>query len=1091
MYDRGGSVAPVFGSSMRDGPPTTATTASYFRSSSPLRALSPLRNTLSIYSSSSRSSSPLPAASSSSAGASALSGAAPPVGEYSSTSSLLQEITGLRTRLRELEDDSKSSVITSLSSPRHDEKDSAMLSLMKKDMAQLEQEKALQEQDFLNQMSLLQVDHQKQLSEWKEKVKKKDELNHIINDKLRKYVTERDDLTSKLALSSEQLAASRQESLAELDACEEQLRVARQELELVRSKGDTEEKYLRLLEDARESHLKEMEQMKFNLAASDVDIADSRNEIDHLQMELDELQTYREALLQEVTVVRLELSEEKRVVQSLDTELTEWKLQVEKLQLVVQEKDLLLGQKSDEVSRLHKISSGNPGAKKMQTEMKQLDKTIFQQRREIDNLKDTAEDLQSQKDALTAVVIDLKQQLQKSYASKPLSIDTAPSTDDDEEERAITSAEQFKLNTEMQGLESRLVRFHSKLADKECQIDELNAALKQERQTNKQMRTEMKQLHASSNSASLRQRSSRRIAAESGVDGAELAAIQKENKSLKNELDLLRAKDLYSQQQQPDNAQSAYQSRSTAANCQPRIPACATPSRTTNRMSLAAPRTPVSGLVASFERRIGTHSSGHVYPKTVEDQHDSSSSSSSEKFDSEKEILDLQNQLRTCKQTIAELQEDLSSAKNGQCTDPEITAHQKETEEHVERLTRQVEALEAELDDALTTVEELRSELTDAQLKRDGADSTARKHSLELSEHELARVKIQLADQVSEKNLKLKELEDMIDGLHHANLDLATKVPFEAQKKFDEEHNRLTNELATYQSQLSELDMDHAAKVEDMEHQIATLGLELEDERKEKESLQKFLATSTAAAIDKPDMDKKLNNEITKLSHALTCVQMSKANLERENVEKLKMLEREVEALELEAEAELNLKCDEIEALKNKLTEKEEEITRLENERTQLCTSMNDVSFSRKDDMDELQSELLDTTNRMKAQARELQTLKLKIDDHESRKLEASSTLQRRIVELEGTISDMKDAAANRDDVSQLKEENAVLRETIRDVKIERRQLKERVDSLSNDKSASRSSQVLRDRNNVLKDEVEKLNKRLKKMEASITRFAI
>jgi FtsZ-binding cell division protein ZapB len=85
----------------------------------------------------------------------------------------------------------------------------------------------------------------------------------------------------------------------------------------------------------------------------------------------------------------------------------------------------------------------------------------------------------------------------------------------------------------------------------------------------------------------------------------------------------------------------------------------------------------------------------------------------------------------------------------------------------------------------------------------------------------------------------------------------------------------------------------------------------------------------------------------------------------------------------------------------------------------------------------------------------------------------------------------MKESAAISDDFTQLKEENAQLRETIHDIKIERRQLKERLDALTQDKSASRSSQILRERNNVLKEEVEKLTKRLKKMEASITRFAI
>ena len=96
---------------------------------------------------------------------------------------------------------------------------------------------------------------------------------------------------------------------------------------------------------------------------------------------------------------------------------------------------------------------------------------------------------------------------------------------------------------------------------------------------------------------------------------------------------------------------------------------------------------------------------------------------------------------------------------------------------------------------------------------------------------------------------------------------------------------------------------------------------------------------------------------------------------------------------------------------------------------------------------------------------------------------------QQRISELEEEVRDLQHI--DRDAVIELKAENMQLRESIRDSKLERRSLKERLESSTQGKSSSKSAQVLRERNASLKHEVEKLTKRLKKMEDSITRFEV
>jgi uncharacterized coiled-coil DUF342 family protein len=155
---------------------------------------------------------------------------------------------------------------------------------------------------------------------------------------------------------------------------------------------------------------------------------------------------------------------------------------------------------------------------------------------------------------------------------------------------------------------------------------------------------------------------------------------------------------------------------------------------------------------------------------------------------------------------------------------------------------------------------------------------------------------------------------------------------------------------------------------------------------------------------------------------------------------------------------------------------------------------MTDLSFSRKDEVHELQAEIIDLSTKTKAQEREIQTLKMKIDDYEKQIDSSSNKYIQRITDLEEEIDGMKILSkrlVEPDALESLKSENMKLRECVRELKLERRSLNERVDVLMSERTGSKSTQILQKRNTALKDEVEKLTKRLKKLEASITRFAI
>jgi chromosome segregation ATPase len=1113
--------------------------------------------------------------------------------DYTSTSSLLQEITSLRARLRELEDDNKSSVISV--NVAEENKLEMLVNTLRNEIAQVQQDKALQEKDFLNQMTALQADCNRQMNELNEALREKDSVNNAMNDKIRNVVLQNDELNDQLKMIKEErktLSEQLQTITVQRDELSEKLQQAKIESAISRSKNDTEDKYTRLLEDQRESHLKEIEQMKQHLQNADMDIAESRTEMDQLHDEINDMQNYREALLEEVTTVRLDLSEEKRVSQNLRKEITDWKLKVERLQQEIKEKDIRLDHKSD-------------GKKSTQ----EMDKVISSQQEEISRLRSRIHDLEQQEEKLNC---------DSTRKSTMLSLDTTNNNTTDTEDdqmslnRPITPAERDQLVNDMQALEARLLKFHSKLADKENKIDDLTASLADELKVNKQLRAEIEQLKNSTAATKSSPTQPRTADLDESSDVlSEITQLKKQNKALTDEVEAMRNVAL----------------TKTKKGRPPSLLAPPTVYRTTtfpnhNELNTGMedsdqPRTPVSGLVATFERHSmnnrGFSSTDNDMSHITESEQNTTAIvvELQQSLKREKRlVLDLQKQLRADKQTIWDLQEKLRSGKDhtlsstsskvpvSDCGSPtslaaelrqskkeneklqaklreternnaitvkeraelsklrseavyanmerddseqmikecreEIKrlqkqlnkqqsskvlfieeekksdsqeddiadlqialgkkeqelqklreqgqAYEHDTEEELGRLRSQVDALQSELESAMTKIELMQTELS-------GRDRKSLERELRSIELELAASKTRHADLVEGHAVEMKQMEEKIKALETANEVLSNETPEHVRRGFEDETKSLNAELEKYQNKLLDLEMSSSLKIKDLENQIQSLQVELEEEKKEKDSLQKCLETSEAAATDAP----KLNAEIDRLSSELTAAHLNRKNSDRENLEKLRALEDEMEILELEAMEEIEKRCTEIETLKAELERKEENIQRLEKEKQQLCLSMNDASFSRKGELEELQAELLDMTTRTKTQGREIHVLQMKLQEHENRKEEVGMNYQRKIRELEDEICRLNETARkisnDRDGILQLKSENAQLRETLRDVKIDRRHLKDKLDALIQDKtSTSRSSQLLRDRNNELQVEVEKLAKRLKKMEASLTR---
>jgi chromosome segregation ATPase len=225
-----------------------------------------------------------------------------------------------------------------------------------------------------------------------------------------------------------------------------------------------------------------------------------------------------------------------------------------------------------------------------------------------------------------------------------------------------------------------------------------------------------------------------------------------------------------------------------------------------------------------------------------------------------------------------------------------------------------------------------------------------------------------------------------------------------------------------------------------------------------------------------------LHAQINKLQKQLTMRQVEVSETENETKRKIAALEEAIEATQLEMEESLREKDKEIEQLKGSIDSKDRKAVLLEKEKEQLVLSMNDMMKSRRDEIDDLQKELMEMSTRSANQTREVQTLKLQLQESGYRKDEMDR-LRARVTELGDLLTGRKDRTGS--DLSSLEVENSDLRKKLRDAVTERQVAEDKLREYVEERGGSKQVQVLRERNAALKHEVEKLTKKIKKLTES------
>ena len=153
---------------------------------------------------------------------------------------------------------------------------------------------------------------------------------------------------------------------------------------------------------------------------------------------------------------------------------------------------------------------------------------------------------------------------------------------------------------------------------------------------------------------------------------------------------------------------------------------------------------------------------------------------------------------------------------------------------------------------------------------------------------------------------------------------------------------------------------------------------------------------------------------------------------------------------------------------------------------------MKAVSNSRREEIDELQSDLMDKSAVVTSLMRSLQTVEMQLE-HQTDNSKELDYLRERVRDLEkhrepkGTALHLKTF-----EVEKLEEENRKLKEQVRAITLDRRGLQERLKAVVEERNSVRSQpQVLRERNEKLKQEVARLYNKIEKLEGGVSRIAI
>ena len=359
-------------------------------------------------------------------------------------------------------------------------------------------------------------------------------------------------------------------------------------------------------------------------------------------------------------------------------------------------------------------------------------------------------------------------------------------------------------------------------------------------------------------------------------------------------------------------------------------------------------------------------------------------------------------------------------------------------------------------------------------------------------QRQVTDLEMQLDDAKDQNEVLHQKLQEQCEQIGELHAEVAT---FTATRSAIQSSSRREFEKESQEAQ---------AKIQQLESDLVEARKQLEIESNMVEKLQTEIGqmTSERLAYEECTMDayekrsvksqKTYQGELNNLKVELTKAQMKLASIEKENEKQVKELELTILDLNTECDKELEEQHGEADMFKHKYEEQVDMVEKLEREREQLCDQMKSISCGRRDELDELQADVMQRTTEVASLKRALQAIQMEVE-HNTDNKEEIDYLRDKVHELEsqrGPTGTEKHKLTYQ--VEKLQSDNQKLKDQVRNITMERRGLQEKMHAALSDKTKDRSTpQVLRERNEKLRREVARLARKLEHVDGGVQRIAI
>jgi len=870
---------------------------------------------------------------------------------------LLEEVTSLRNRIKELEDDGHSGK-TAPSLDSHESIENYDIATLRKQLIKAQNDRAELEKDFMNQISMMAQE------------------NHENVDKLQK-----------------------------------QLKMAQCEKNIIKANGSFEqseeifelEKEIGLLKDVIAAQGDEgVQQLVKKLSATEKEVKDVRDENKGLQKQVEELDSQKSTLLEEITHLRIDFDKEAKTVSSLRTEIEhmekDLQLQEEKFQhdFMVQE----------EAIQQHEESFGemNDSIVELEGQKALLLDEITGLRLQLDRENKNKGEMKTRIEELTAATMEAGDYKLVSMEQRATAAEENASKLQDN-----LSELQDELRSVTANYKSDVARLEERLSTRDSQLEELKKIVEKKKQeveeaqekanaANEEVKEIRHEIEAREKECAEKEHEiasmiSQRISYEKRATRnimdhvAEVDDLRDHCASLEEEVNYLKNR-LHTEIGTPTRSSGGHSTPSRPSSTKstpnrfrfdrmppppPPPPALSSTPKSWIRAQDALPRTPVRGMVERFERISASgsaresappdcrmHSSHTPSPRTDEEQDESDISMSSceaeafqQKVKSEpQEVRQLQEKLQRQSELVGELQAEIATltATRGAhaiLAQKEHDHKSRDDEEEIESLKAQLADAQCKLEAETELVKALREELNiltfekiTFQEEKDAyiEDQRAQKKEMNKMANAVTAAQMEAANVERELKGRIRELEDAIETMN-AEIDeeLAAKQEevdalqrqldeqIENVKRMENEREQIcTNINSISNSKKIEIDelheelMQKTALAASQAREIDSLVVQVERQKDATEELEylrfkvRDLERKSNVGMSKPELDRvvadnqKLNESLRKmtmerraLQEKLTAVMSEKSSSKSVQVlrDRNSALKKEVERL--------------------------------------------------------------------------------------------------------------------------------------------------------------------------------------------------